>query len=100
MVEIERLEVFAEPMELGETGIAERPVWQQTGEGREEVEVAASAPCVAVEEGRNHHCRRILADLLTILGSGTCLEFGQCVAETFKGLRRVAVVGIAHTLER
>ena len=86
MVEIERLEVFAEPMELGETGIAERPVWQQAGEGREEVEVAASAPRVTVEEGRNHHCRTILADLLTILGSSTCLEFGQCVAEAFEDL--------------
>ena len=99
MVEIERLEVFAEPMELGETGIAERPVWQQTSEGREEVEFTASAPCVAVEEGRNQHSRTILADLLAILGSSTCLEFGQCIAEAFEDLRWVAVVGVAHTFE-
>ena len=99
MVEIERLEMFAEPMQFGETGIAECPVWQQTGEGREEVEFASSAPRVAVEEGWNHHRRTILADLLAILGCGTCLEFGQCIAEAFEDLRWVAVVGVAHTLE-
>ena len=86
-------------MQLGESAIAQRPVGQQAGECWEKVEFAATTRGIGIEEGRNHDGSTILFDRLAILGSCTCLEFGQGIAEAFEDLGGIAVIGIANALE-
>ena len=47
MVDVDALEVVAQPGQLGETRIAQRPVGQQTRDGWEDVERVAATQRIA-----------------------------------------------------
>ena len=81
MVDVDRLEMLVEPLQFGQSGIADGPVGQQLGKCRDEVEAAAATARIAVEEGRNHHHSTILVDLCAIVCRRLLLEARQGIAE-------------------
>ena len=105
MIDIEALEIVAEPRQLTQTAVSQRPVGQHTAKRGEDVKRTATAGCVGIEEGRNEHVATVLLHLSRTLYTGiarlnTVAEGCYRGTELLKRLRAITIVGIAHTLER
>ena len=100
MIDIDRLEMVAEPTEFGKSAVTKRPVGQQLGNGWYEVKAASSAKRIGIEEGRYHHSSTIGPDVCgTIMRHRHLAETRQCITEAIEGCRGIAAIGIAHRLE-
>ena len=111
MIDVDALEMVAQPGQLRQSRIAHRPVGQQAREYWEHIERAASTHRIGVEEGRNQHVAAIAIHLIDggtvegcrtfgrILRLHTIAERSNLIAELIERGTVVAVVSIAHTLQ-
>ena len=118
MVDVDALEVVAEPGQLAQAAVAQCPVGQQVLQGREDVERVAANVGICREEGGHHDVGTVLVHAavcgverfagqrrhggiggIGILRLHTALETVERLAEALKGLGIVAVGGIAHAVE-
>ena len=118
MIDVHTLEVVAEPRQLAESTVANRPVWQQAAQRWEYRERTAAHRCIGIEEGRNHHITTVLVNRgagcikLTsaqrrtrrinrsgILRLYSLAEAFERVDKLLESLALVTTVGITHSLE-
>ena len=102
VVDVDALQMVADPGEFREAGVAHSPVGQHAGDGREDVERIACAHGIGREEGRHEDIGAIGVDIaegawgILVLRLHTLLELGDEFTEVVEGIRLIAIGGVAH----